>query len=67
MARKDLDNVRRQAASVERARAKLVQAMVVARASGETLRDIGREAGLSHQHVSDLLREARAAEEFVNK
>jgi hypothetical protein len=58
MARKDLDKVRRAAAGVERARAKLVRAMLVARNSGETLRDIGREAGLSHQHVSDLLRQA---------
>ena len=67
MARKDLDNVRRAAAGVARAQAKLVRAMAAARASGETLRDIGREASLSHQHVSDLLREHREAEESVNE
>jgi hypothetical protein len=56
MARKHLRDVRNAAAKVNRARDELSQAMLAARESGETLRDIAHEAGLSHQQVSNLLR-----------
>jgi len=55
MARADLDNVRKAAAAVHRAELALGEAMRRARASGETLRDIGDAAGLKHQRVARIL------------
>jgi hypothetical protein len=57
MTKQDLKNVRKAAIKVERAREKLVEMMRRAQASGESLRDIGEEAGLSHQAVSNLLKQ----------
>jgi Mor family transcriptional regulator len=43
---------------VDAAREALVEAMVAAHASGETYRDIAKMAGLSHQRVYEIVREA---------
>jgi hypothetical protein len=63
MARKHLRDVRGAAMKVDRARDELSRAMLAARESGETLRDIAHEAGLSHQQVANLLKELARRQE----
>jgi hypothetical protein len=51
-----LRDVRQARARKDAAERELVVAMVAAHESGETFRDIGEEAGLSHQRVHELVR-----------
>ena len=51
MARRHLEAVTAAAAAIKKAEARLLAAMVAAHESGETFRDIGKAAGLSHQRV----------------
>jgi transcriptional regulator with XRE-family HTH domain len=55
MAQADLRRVARAARKRERAEAELYEAIVAARASGETYRDIAKAAGLSHQGVWKIM------------
>jgi DNA-directed RNA polymerase sigma subunit (sigma70/sigma32) len=57
VAEKHLRQVARAALRAVEARAELRQAILLARASGETLDAIGRAAGLSRQRVAQILRE----------
>jgi hypothetical protein len=57
MARADLRRVERAASKVEEARRDLREAILAARASGETFRDIADAAGLSHQRVHQITQE----------
>lgn len=59
MARKDLDRVTRLADLRVRVEEDLHKAIVAAHRSGETLRDIGEAAGMSHQRVWQIVNEAR--------
>jgi hypothetical protein len=63
VAQADLRRVARAAARIEKARAELAQAILLAHESGESLRDIAPYAGLSYSRVHDLLAEARRARE----
>jgi hypothetical protein len=56
MAQADLRRVERAAARVARAEGELEEAILAARASGETLRDIAVRAGMSHQRVFQIVR-----------
>jgi hypothetical protein len=56
VAQRDLRRVSRAAKASDRARAELHDAIVQARKAGETLRDIGAAAGLSHQRIMQILR-----------
>ena len=60
VAQRDLRRVTRAAQAADRARSELVAAIVQARAAGETFRDIGSAAGLSHTRVQQLIREAKS-------
>lgn len=55
MARRHLDRVRRAAERLRHAEDQLAAAVVDARDSGETLRDIAASAGMTHQHVDRLI------------
>jgi lambda repressor-like predicted transcriptional regulator len=57
MARKHLKDVRKAATKWRKQRDDLVEKMRTAQASGESLRDIGEEAGLSHQQVANMLKQ----------
>lgn len=59
MAQSDLRRVARAASELHRSQAGLVDAILAARASGETYRDIAEAAGLSHQRVWQLVNERR--------
>jgi len=48
---------------IEEARAGLVVAILRARASGETLRDIATAAGISHQRVHAIIKQAGLTKE----
>ena len=63
MAKQDLKKVREAAAKVAKAREELTETMRRAQASGESLRDIGEEAGLSHQAVSNMLKQHERGQE----
>lgn len=54
MAQADLRRVRRAARRVEDSEAELKDAIIAARESGETYRDIAEAAGLSHQRIWQL-------------
>jgi hypothetical protein len=56
MTKQALKNVRQAAAKVAKAEVELDEMMLQARETGESLRDIGAEAGLSHQQVSNRLK-----------
>lgn len=53
----DLRKVAKARARLQQAEADLVEAIMLARAAGETLRDIGEYAGLSHQRVHEIVRQ----------
>lgn len=55
MAKSDLRRVRRARQRIGAAEQELVAAMVAAHESGEAYRDIGKEAGLSHQRVHEIV------------
>lgn len=55
MARVDLRRCKQCADALDRARFELEKAIMDARASGETLRDIAEAAGISHQRVWQIL------------
>jgi DNA-directed RNA polymerase specialized sigma24 family protein len=57
MAQADLRRVASAAAKLERVKTDLRMAIVRARESGETYRDIGEAAGLSHPRVIQIVRE----------
>jgi hypothetical protein len=57
MARRDLDLVALMSERVEEMRAALTLAIIKARQSGETYRDIAEAAGMSHPTVMKLVRE----------
>lgn len=57
MAQVDLRRVSRALRKVEAARGELREAIIRARASGETLRDIGAAAGLTHSRIAQIVRE----------
>ena len=59
VAKSDLRRVSRCAHQVEMARLKFIEAIIVARDSGESLRDIAEAAGLSHQRVHQILTEPK--------
>lgn len=61
MAQKDLRRVARARDQVEQAEKERVDAIVAARRSGETLRDIAEVAGLSHQRIHQILRKNNTA------
>lgn len=63
MAERDLKEVRRCTDKVEQARARLREAILKAHRSGESLRGIAPYAGMSHQRVAELLKEAEEDEE----
>lgn len=54
MAQADLRRVQRCAERVDKAREDLWEAIIQAHLSGETLRDIAKAAGLSHQRVHQI-------------
>jgi hypothetical protein len=59
MARIHLDAVRRARRDVEKARHRLLDAILAARDSGETQEDVGAAAGLTRQRVSQIEDERR--------
>jgi hypothetical protein len=59
----DLKNVTKAAARVAKAERALDRAMAKAQATGESLRDIGIAARMSHQKVADRLKRAAAKQE----
>jgi hypothetical protein len=63
MARKHLDAVRKATVAVERARQQLRMAIWEAVQSGESYRDIGEQAGISHVRVGELYHEERRRRE----
>lgn len=62
MSQRDLATVRRLARRRREVEAAFRQAIVVARASGETLRAIAAEAGLTEERVRQILREEEGRE-----
>jgi len=56
VARSHLKAVRRVAERLAKVQAELDEAMLAAQRSGESLRDIGEECGLSHQQVANRLK-----------
>jgi len=60
MAQRDLRRVRSAAKRLEKARGELRDAILVARRSGESVRDIAPFAGLSPSRVQELVKEAEA-------
>lgn len=55
MAQRQLKDVEKAYRTVQRAEVKLRDAMVAAKESGETLRDIGERCGLSPQRVHQII------------
>jgi hypothetical protein len=62
MAQRDLRRVRSVAKRLEKVRAELRDAILIAKRSGETVRDIAPYAGLSPSRVQELVREAEQLE-----
>jgi hypothetical protein len=62
MAQRDLRRVARAAREADQARGKLIAAILLARESGETYRDIGDAAGLTHGRIVQIVREAESGE-----
>ncbi len=60
MAKRDVDRVRSLAVKRREADEAFRQAVVIARASGETLRTIATAAGLSDERIRQILREEDA-------
>ena len=60
MAQKHLRRVRQAAADISQARRRFDLAVVDAYESGETLRDIAEWAGVGHQRIHQIIRDARA-------
>ena len=60
MAKADLRRVERAARSLQQSRDEFLAAILAARASGETLRDIAEAAGVSHQWISQLANKRRS-------
>lgn len=58
----DLRRVARAVERLDSAREEFVAAVMAARASGETLRDIAQFAGVSHQRIAQIERVHRARE-----
>jgi hypothetical protein len=63
MAQSDLRRVERFREALEDARAGLFVAILQARESGETLRDIAKAAGLSHQRVHQIIQQSGGLKE----
>jgi hypothetical protein len=59
MAQADLRRVERAALKAAQARDELRQAILLARAAGETHTDIARAAGLSPQRIQQIVKESR--------
>lgn len=59
MAQSDLRRVERAALRLEESREEMFSAILSARDSGESLRDIAKAAGLSHQRVHQIDQERR--------
>ena len=57
MAQADLRRVASAARKLERVKGELREAIRLARESGETYRDIGKAAGLSHTRILQIVRE----------
>jgi len=57
MAQADLRRIERASERLERSREELLVAILNARDSGESFRDIARAAGMSHQRVHQIVRE----------
>ena len=57
MAREELQRVARASRNVDEAREELFACIIAAHESGETLRDIAKAAGLSHQRIHQIARE----------
>ena len=55
MAQRDLRRVANCMKKLEEARLEFIQAIIAARDSGESLRDIAEAAGLSHQRIHQLV------------
>lgn len=60
MAQRDLKRVKKARERYDAAGEELHAAILAAADSGETYRDIGEWAGLSHQRVHEIVREQRA-------
>jgi hypothetical protein len=56
MAQRDLRRVKRAARRLHVAEGEFHAAIMAARLSGETLRDIGHWAGLSHQRIQEIVK-----------
>lgn len=56
MARADLDRVEKARKQLVDAQDRLHEAIIAAVKSGETYRDVGARAGLSHQRVAQIVR-----------
>lgn len=61
MARADLRRVQRAVVRIKDAEDELKEAILAARNSGETYRDIAEAAGLSHQRVWQIANEPKRA------
>lgn len=59
MSQRDLRRVTKCAEALERARENMFDAILAARDSGESLRDIAQAAGLSHQRVHQITSERK--------
>ena len=57
MTQADLRRIERASERLERSREELLVAILNARDSGESFRDIARAAGMSHQRVHQIVRE----------
>ena len=59
VAKADLRRVSKAVSRIRDAEEELKEAILAARASGETLRDIAEAAGISHQRVHQIVNEKR--------
>lgn len=63
LSQRDLKNVAKARAQLLKAQANLVEMIMLARASGETYRDIAEYAGLSHQRVQEIVRQEQRGQQ----